>query len=73
MATRFWSPNNYYLQLSTPTQRPTVGEYMIFNVKTNTFINKVYYHVSWLSAVNLDLSLLSPHPTPPIVTDHLLW
>lgn len=46
IATRFWSPNDYYIQLSTPTKKPTVGQYMIFNVKTNTFIESILYHVS---------------------------
>ncbi|XP_067928326.1 CD109 antigen-like [Watersipora subatra] len=45
VATRFWSPNDYYIQLTTPTKSPSVGQYMIFNVKTNTFIEFIYYHI----------------------------
>lgn len=45
-ATRFWSPNDYFLQLTTNTKSPTVGQYMIFNVQTNAFIETIYYHVS---------------------------
>ena len=53
VATKVWSPNDYYIQLTTPTKSPTVGEYMIFNVKTNAFVEYILYHVSVLSVHTL--------------------
>ncbi|XP_067941196.1 CD109 antigen-like [Watersipora subatra] len=54
VATRHWSPNNHYLHISTSTNKPKVGQYIIFNIETNTFIDYVYYHI--VSSGNIILS-----------------
>lgn len=44
-ASKFWTPNNYYIQIVATSARPIVNEYMIFTVRTNAFVDKIYYHI----------------------------
>ncbi|VDL64203.1 unnamed protein product [Hymenolepis diminuta] len=43
---RFQSPSSTYLQLTTTTPQPQVGEYMVLNVETNYPVDTIHYIVT---------------------------
>ncbi|VDO00228.1 unnamed protein product [Rodentolepis nana] len=43
---RFQSPSSTYLQLTTTTPQPQVGEYMVLNVETNYPMDTIHYIVT---------------------------
>ena len=46
VVSRYWSPTNSYLRITTATRNPTVEQFMNFDLVTNTFVDVVYYSVS---------------------------
>ncbi len=44
-AIRYKSPSKSYIQVTSSTLNPEVGNYMIFTVKLNQYVNFVYYHI----------------------------
>ncbi|KAK7114537.1 CD109 antigen-like [Littorina saxatilis] len=44
-ASRYYSPSNSYITITTSTDHAKVNEYMIFHVKTSHFIPRIYYQV----------------------------
>nr|UCK81479.1 macroglobulin-complement related protein-like 1 [Arenicola marina] len=45
-STRAYSPTNSYIFIITSTEHPTVDEYMVFTVTTNTFVKRIWYLVT---------------------------
>ncbi|XP_069113947.1 CD109 antigen-like [Argopecten irradians] len=45
MATKFYSPSNSFITVSTSTGTPKINEYMIFHVKTSNYIPRIYYQI----------------------------
>jgi len=43
---KYWSDRNYYMAITTSTGQPAVGEYMVFTLRANFFIEEVNYLVS---------------------------
>ncbi|XP_052062550.1 CD109 antigen-like [Mytilus californianus] len=43
--TRYYSPSNSYITVSTSTKNPSANEYMIFHVRTTNYIPRIYYQV----------------------------
>ncbi|CAH1782653.1 unnamed protein product [Owenia fusiformis] len=44
-AYRVYSTNKYYIQVTTSTLAPKVNRYIIFTVRTNTYVDTIYYHI----------------------------
>ncbi|GFO11263.1 Cd109 antigen-like isoform x3 [Plakobranchus ocellatus] len=44
-AWRYYSPSNSYITIMTSTDYPKVNEFMIFHVRTTTFVPRIYYQV----------------------------
>ena len=44
-AIRYKSPSKSYIQVTSSTINPQVGDYMIFTVKLNQYAENVYYHI----------------------------
>ena len=42
---RYWSERNHYIAITTSTAEPSVDEYMVFTLRTNFFIEEIYYVV----------------------------
>uniref|UniRef100_A0A1I8JIC9 CD109 antigen n=2 Tax=Macrostomum lignano TaxID=282301 RepID=A0A1I8JIC9_9PLAT len=40
---RHYSPSGAYMQVTTSTVKPTVDRYMVFNIKTNYYSDRIYY------------------------------
>ncbi|CAH1780995.1 unnamed protein product [Owenia fusiformis] len=45
LAYRVFSINRYYMQLKSLTSEPKVNRYMTFVLKTNTFVDTIFYHI----------------------------
>ncbi|XP_067945402.1 CD109 antigen-like [Watersipora subatra] len=45
VATKFWSPTGFYLHVSTTTKKPTVGQFMSFDLVSNAFVDRLYYAI----------------------------
>ncbi|XP_059162065.1 LOW QUALITY PROTEIN: C3 and PZP-like alpha-2-macroglobulin domain-containing protein 8 [Physella acuta] len=44
-ASRYYSPTNSYITILSSTNNPQVNEYMIFHVKTSSFVPRIYYQI----------------------------
>lgn len=45
-AIRYQSPSNSYLQVTSSTETPSVGDFMIFRVHITQYVDYVYYHIT---------------------------
>ena len=45
-AIRYLSPSNSYLQVTSSTERPRVGEFMLFRVNITQYVDFIYYHIT---------------------------
>jgi hypothetical protein len=45
-AIRYLSPSNSYLQVTSSTETPRVGDYMLFRVNVTQYVDFVYYHIT---------------------------
>ncbi|CAF0729389.1 unnamed protein product [Didymodactylos carnosus] len=45
-AIRYLSPSNSYIQVTSSTSNPKVGDFMIFRVNITQFTEAVYYHIT---------------------------
>jgi hypothetical protein len=45
-AIRYLSPSNSYLQVTSSTETPRVGDYMLFRVNITQYVDFVYYHIT---------------------------
>ena len=45
-AIRYLSPSNSYLQVTSSTETPRVGDYMLFRVNITQYVDSVYYHIT---------------------------
>jgi hypothetical protein len=45
-AIRYLSPSNSYLQVTSSTERPHVGDFMLFRVNITQYVDYVYYHLT---------------------------
>ncbi|CAF1113861.1 unnamed protein product [Adineta steineri] len=45
-AIRYLSPSNSYLQVTSSTEKPRVGDYMLFRVNITQYVDSVYYHIT---------------------------
>ncbi|CAH1782654.1 unnamed protein product [Owenia fusiformis] len=44
-AYRVYSLHNYYINVQTSTLHPKVNRYMVFTIKTNAYVDTIYYHI----------------------------
>jgi hypothetical protein len=45
-AIRYLSPSNSYLQVTSSTEMPRVGDFMLFRVNITQYVDFVYYHIT---------------------------
>ncbi len=45
-AIRYLSPSNSYLQVTSSTETPRVGDFMLFRVNITQYVDFVYYHIT---------------------------
>jgi hypothetical protein len=45
-AIRYLSPSNSYLQVTSSTEVPRVGDFMLFRVNITQYVDSVYYHIT---------------------------
>jgi hypothetical protein len=45
-AIRYLSPSNSYLQVTSTTETPRVGDFMLFRVNITQYVDFVYYHIT---------------------------
>lgn len=45
-ALRYLSPSNSYLQVTSSTENPRVGDFMLFRVNVTQYVDFVYYHIT---------------------------
>ena len=45
-ALRYLSPSFSYIQVTSSTDKPKVGQYMIFRVNTTQYVEFIYYHIT---------------------------
>ena len=45
-AIRYLSPSNSYLQVTSSTETPRVGDFMLFRVNITQYVDSVYYHIT---------------------------
>jgi len=45
-AIRYLSPSNSYLQVTSSTEAPRVGDFMLFRVNITQYVDFVYYHIT---------------------------
>lgn len=45
-AIRYLSPSNSYLQVTSSTETPRVGDFMLFRVNITQYVESVYYHIT---------------------------
>jgi hypothetical protein len=45
-AIRYISPSNSYLQVTSSTENPRVGDFMLFRVNITQYVDFVYYHIT---------------------------
>ncbi|CAH1784985.1 unnamed protein product [Owenia fusiformis] len=54
---RVFSMHNFYIQVQSSTSKPRVNSYMIFTVKTNTFVDTIFYHIVCMGNIVLSNQL----------------
>ena len=45
-AIRYLSPSNSYIQVTSSTETPRVGNYMLFRVNITQYVDFIYYHIT---------------------------
>ena len=50
-AIKYLSKSNSSIHVATSTQNPLVGDYMIFTVRVNQYVDNVYYHIVTASRI----------------------
>jgi CD109 antigen len=45
-AIRYLSPSNSYLQVTSSTENPRVGDFMLFRVNITQYVDSVYFHIT---------------------------
>jgi CD109 antigen len=45
-AIRYLSPSNSYIQVTSMTRKPSVGDYMFFRVNITQDVDSIYYHIT---------------------------
>src|SRR5207253_1437107 len=45
-AIRYLSPSNSYIQVTSSTETPHVGDFMLFRVNVTQYVDFIYYHIT---------------------------
>ncbi|GFS03933.1 macroglobulin complement-related 2 [Elysia marginata] len=45
IGSKYYSPSNTYITVSSSTDHPRVNEYMVFHVTTSHFVRRIYYQI----------------------------
>ncbi|CAH1784973.1 unnamed protein product [Owenia fusiformis] len=45
LSSRTYSERNYYIRITSSTEKPKVNHYMVFTVRTNVYVDKIYYQL----------------------------